>query len=163
MTIRAQLYNSQLQPLAAQEVSVTILDPEGQPVAVPDRLNSDGRGAGQFSVSFRPTRPGTYRISVPVPESPDVLQSVLEVVLPSLESLNPVQSVEVLTNLTKDTRGQYLPLAEIGKLPSLLNDESQPVVVDEQLRTLWDRQWLMYLSVGLLAFEWIMRRLWRLS
>lgn len=163
VTIRAQLYNAQLQPLAAQEVSITILDPDGQPVAVPDRLNSDGRGAGQFNVSFRPARPGTYRISVPVPESPDVLQTVLEVVLPSLESLNPVQSVEVLTNLTKDTRGQYLSLAEIGKLPSLLNDESQPVVVDEQLRTLWDRQWLMYLSVGLLAFEWIMRRLWRLS
>ena len=74
-----------------------------------------------------------------------------------------MQSVEVLSNLTKDTRGQYLPLAEISKLSSLLSDESQPVVVDEQLRTLWDRQWLMYLSIGLLAFEWIMRRLWRLS
>jgi len=37
------------------------------------------------------------------------------------------------------------------------------VIVDEQLRTLWDRQWLMYAATLLLAFEWAMRRVWRLS
>lgn len=161
--IRAQLYNAQLQPLSAQDVTVSILDPDGQPMSVPDRLTPDGRGLGQFTSNFRPTRPGLYRISVPVPESPDVLQAVLEVVLPSLESQNPTQSVEELTNLTKETQGQYLSIADIATLPSLLTDQSQPVVVDEQLRTLWDRTWLMYLTIGLLAFEWIMRRVWRLS
>jgi len=161
--IRAQLYNAQLQPLAAQDVSVNILDPDGQPLSVPDRLTPDGRGLGQFTSNFRPTRPGLYQISVPVPESSDVLRAVLEVVLPSLESQNPTQSVEALTNLTKETQGQYLAIADIGTLPSLLTDQSQPVVVDEQLRTLWDRAWLMYLTIGLLAFEWIMRRVWRLS
>jgi hypothetical protein len=54
-------------------------------------------------------------------------------------------------------------LAEISTLPSLLPDQSQPIIVDEQLRTLWDRGWLMFLLVMLLAFEWIMRRVWRLS
>ncbi len=161
--LRAQLYNAQLQPLAAQDVSVNILDPDGQPLSVPDRLTPDGRGAGQFTSNFRPTRPGIYQISVPVPESSDVLRAVLEVVLPSLESQNPTQSVDALTNLTKETQGQYLAMADIGTLPLLLTDQSQPVVVDEQLRTLWDRAWLMYLTIGLLAFEWIMRRVWRLS
>jgi hypothetical protein len=161
--IRAQLYNAQLQPLAAQDVSVNILDPDGQPLSVPDRLTPDGRGLGQFTTNFRPTRPGLYQISVPVPESSDILRAVLEVVLPSLESQNPTQSVEALTNLTKETQGQYLAIADIGTLPTLLTDQSQPVVVDEQLRTLWDRAWLMYLTIGLLAFEWIMRRVWRLS
>jgi hypothetical protein len=37
------------------------------------------------------------------------------------------------------------------------------VVVDERLQTLWDRGWILFLMVTLLAFEWILRRVWRLS
>lgn len=163
VTIRAQLYDAQLKPLSSDSVLLTITDPDGQTLTVPDRLNADGRGLGQFITNFRPSRPGLYRISVPVPESADVLNTVLDVVLPNLESQNPTQDVEELTQLTRDTQGRYLSLSEISTLPSLLPDQSQPIVVDEQLRTLWDRAWLMYAAATLLGFEWIMRRLWRLS
>ncbi len=163
VSIRAQLYDARLQPLSAESVPLTITDAEGRTMSIPDRLNADGRGAGQFVNSFRPPRSGAYRISVPVPESSDVLQTTIDVVLPNLESQNPTQNAELLTNLTKDTNGRYLSLSELSVLPSLLPDQSQPVVVDEQLRTLWDRSWLMALMVALLAFEWIFRRVWRLS
>jgi hypothetical protein len=92
-----------------------------------------------------------------------VLQTTIDVVVPNLEAQNPTQNVELLSNLTRDTQGRYLSLSEISTLPSLLPDQSQPIIVDEQLRTLWDRGWLMFLLVTLLAFEWIMRRVWRLS
>ena len=163
VSIRAQLYDSRLQPLITESVPLTIVDAEGRTLTVPDRLLGDSRGAGQYLASFRPPVPGIYRISVPVPESSDVLQASLDVVLPSLESQNPTLNTELLTNLTRDTQGRYLPVSELATLPTLLPDQSQPVVVDEQLRTLWDRRWLMFLMVGLLAFEWIMRRVWRLS
>jgi hypothetical protein len=157
------LYDARLQPLSAESVPLTISDSEGRTMSIPDRLIADGRGAGQFVNNFRPPRSGAYRISVPVPESSDVLQTTIDVVLPNLESQNPTQNAELLTSLTKDTTGRYLRLTDLGNLPSLLPDQSQPVVVDEQLRTLWDRSWLMMLMVGLLAFEWIARRVWRLS
>lgn len=157
VSIRAQLYDSRLQPLITESVPLTIVDAEGRTLTVPDRLLGDSRGAGQYLASFRPPVPGIYRISVPVPESSDVLQASLDVVLPSLESQNPTLNTELLTNLTRDTQGRYLPVSELATLPTLLPDQSQPVVVDEQLRTLWDRRWLMFLMVGLLAFEWIMR------
>ena len=163
VNVRAQLYDARLQPLITESVPLTIIDSEGRTLTVPDRLNSDNRGAGQYTVSFRPPEPGTYRLSVPVPESSDVLQASVDVVLPNLESQNPTQNVELLTNLTRETQGRYLAMSEIAMLPSLLPDHSQPVVVDEQLRTLWDRSWLLFLMVGLLAFEWIMRRVRRLS
>ena len=163
VSVRAQLYDSRLQPLITESVPLTIVDAEGRTLTVPDRLLGDSRGAGQYLASFRPPVPGIYRISVPVPESSDVLQASLDVVLPSLESQNPTLNTELLTNLTRDTQGRYLPVSELATLPTLLPDQSQPVVVDEQLRTLWDRRWLMFLMVGLLAFEWIMRRVWRLS
>ncbi len=163
VSVRAQLYDSRLQPLITESIPLTIVDNQGRTLTVPDRLNSDSRGAGQYTASFRPPEPGTYRLSVPVPESSDVLQASIDVVLPNLESQNPTQNVELLTNLTRETQGRYLPLTDLATLPTLLPDQSQPVVVDEQLRTLWDRRWLMFLMVGLLGFEWIMRRVWRLS
>jgi hypothetical protein len=163
VTIRAQLLNAQLQPLVVPDAAITITGPDGQTVQTPDRLTADSRSGGQYTAGFRPEQPGQYRITVPVPESSDVLQGLLEVVLPALESQVPVQDVAALTALTRETAGQYLPFAEISTLPALLKDQSQPIVVDEQLRTLWDRQWLMFAAVLLLAFEWAMRRVWRLS
>ena len=163
VSIRAQLYDARLQPLVMESVPLNIVDSEGRTISIPDRLNADGRGAGQYVNSFRPTRSGAYRISVPVPESSDMLQTTIDVVLPNLESQNPTQDVELLTNLTKETEGQYLSLSQLSTLPSLLPDQSQPVVVDERLQTLWDRGWILFLMVALLAFEWILRRVWRLS
>jgi hypothetical protein len=163
VSIRAQLYDARLQPLVTDSVPMSIVDTEGRTLNIPDRLNADGRGAGQYVNSLRPPRSGAYRISVPVPESSDVLQTTIDVVVPNLEAQNPTQNVELLSKLTQDTQGRYLSLAEISTLPSLLPDQSQPIIVDEQLRTLWDRSWLMLLLVMLLAFEWIMRRVWRLS
>jgi hypothetical protein len=149
--------------LITESVPLTIVDNQSRTLTVPDRLNSDSRGAGQYTASFRPPEPGTYRLSVPVPESSDVLQASIDVVLPNLESQNPTQNFELLTNLTRETQGRYLSITDLATLPTLLPDQSQPVVVDEQLRTLWDRRWLMFFMVGLLGFEWIMRRVWRLS
>jgi hypothetical protein len=163
VAIRAQLYNAALQPLTIDDVPLTITDPDGQPLAIPDRLNAGTRQPGQFQTSFRPAKPGLHRITVPIPESPDVLTATLEVIVPGLESENPVQDTEALTRLTRETQGRYLSLSEIGTLPALLPNQSQPVIVDEQLRTLWDRAPLMYAAILLLAIEWALRRVWRLS
>ncbi len=163
VTVRAQLYDARLQPLLAESVPLKIVNAEGRTLSIPDRLNADTHGAGRYITSFRPPAPGTWRLSVPVPESSDVLQATIDVVLPNLESQSPTLNEELLTNVTRDTQGRYLALSDLATLPSLLPDQSQAVVVDEQLRTLWDRGWLMFAIVALLAFEWIMRRVWRLS
>ena len=89
VSVRAQLYDARLQPLITESVPLTIVDNQGRTLTVPDRLNSDSRGAGKYTASFRPPEPGTYRLSVPVPESSDVLQASIDVVLPNLESQNP--------------------------------------------------------------------------
>ena len=72
--------------------------------------------------------------------------------------------MRLLKALTENTGGSYLSPEELGqRLPDLLPDRSEPVMVDEQLRTLWDRQWLMFVMIGLLGFEWALRRVVRLS
>jgi hypothetical protein len=164
VTVRAQLYDSRMQALQRESVPVSIVDAEGRPVSVPDSLRGDSRRPGQFVATFRPSRQGQYRVTVPVPESSDILQANIEVVLPNLESEDPSQNVAMLTKLTADTGGVYLSLGDLAaRLPELLPDRSEPVIVDEQLKTLWDRKWLMYLMAGLLALEWALRRVVRLS
>ena len=142
---------------------VSIIDDQGRPVSVPQVLRADPRRPGQFVNVFRPSRAGSYRISVPVPESSDVLQAGIEVVVPNLESEDPSQNVPLLTRVTEQTDGAYLSLANAAQLADLLPDSSEPIVVDEQTRTLWDRRWLMYLMVGLLGLEWALRRAVKLS
>jgi hypothetical protein len=164
VTIRAQLYDARLQPYQAESVPVSIVDANGRPASPPEFLRGESRRPGQFSGIFRPSRQGTYRVTVPIPESSEQLQANIEVVLPNLESDNPVQDVLLLEKLTENTGGQYLSLQDaVTRLVGLLPDRSEPVIVDEQLKTLWDRSWLMYLMIGLLGLEWLLRRVVRLS
>lgn len=164
VTIRAQMFDARMRPLQRDTVRVSIIDDQGRPVSIPQVLRADPRRPGQFVNVFRPSRAGSYRVSVPIPESSDLLQASVEVYVPNLESEDPSQNVALLTKVTEQTKGAYLPLAEsINRLPELLPDCSEPVVVDEQTRTLWDRQWLLYLIVGLLSAEWVLRRVVKLS
>jgi hypothetical protein len=66
--------------------------------------------------------------------------------------------------LARETGGKYLPLERAAaELPGLLPDRGERFAVDEQLRALWDQEWVLYLLVGLLGFEWVIRKLLRLA
>lgn len=164
LTIRAQLYDARMQPLQRESVPVAIADSNGRSVGMPNQLQPDSRRPGQYTATFRPGAAGEYKLTIPVPESSDVLSDSIQVSLPDLEAENPAQNVKLLTSLSAETGGRYLNLEQaIATLPDLLPDRSEPFVIDEQLKTLWDRSWLMYLIIGLLCVEWAIRKLVRLS
>ncbi len=164
LTVRAQLYDAQLQPLQRESVPISITDSSGKVMTTPNRLQPDSRRPGQYTTTFRPAAAGEYRLTIPVPESNDVLTESVLVSLPDLEAQNPAQDVKRLTSLTAETGGRYLSLDQaVATLPDLLPDRSEPLVIDEQLKTLWDRSWLMYLLIGLLCIEWALRKFLRLS
>jgi len=86
------------------------------------------------------------------------------VLLPKLEDESLSQDVRVLKELVRDTGGQYFALADAEEMiPPLLPDSTEEFLVDERLRTLWDREWVMYLLVGFLAAEWLTRKLMKLA
>lgn len=164
LTIRAQLYDARMQPLQRESVPMSITNSEGRTIAVPASLKPDSRRPGQYIATWRPGAAGEYKVTVPVPESSDILTENVQVSLPDLEADNPAQNVQLLTSLPAETGGRYLNLQQaMATLPDLLPDRSEPVVIDEQLRTLWDRSWVMYLIIGLLSVEWAIRKLVRLS
>lgn len=162
--IRTQLYDASLQPLEAESVPVTIIDPFGKPLLPERRLLRDRNRPGQFVGSFRAGLQGTWNIQLPIPESRDTLNQKIEVLLPNLEADRPAQNVGLLEELAQDTGGRYIALTDAEtQLADLLPDRSELVMIDERLRPLWDRQWVLFLLVGLFGIEWLTRKLLKLA
>jgi hypothetical protein len=163
--IRALLSDPQFQPLSVESVSLDIVDPVGKPFLPPLRLMADKQRPGQYVSDFRLSLPGTYRLELSIPESTDKLTEKLDVSLPNLETANARQNVQLLRSMAEETGGKYLPLDEQAaiELPRLLPNHGEEFLVDERLRTLWDRDWVLYLLVGLLSVEWLTRKLLKLA
>jgi hypothetical protein len=164
--VRANLLDPQLQPLDVASVELNVFDPHGLPLSEPRTLTRDRDRPGQYWADFRASLPGTYRILVR-PQLDDEKQNLsakIDVVLPNLEFDSPRQNAKLLADLARETGGKYLTLENAAaELPALLPDRGERFAVDEQLRALWDRQWVLYLLVGLLGVEWLTRKLLRLA
>ena len=163
--VRALLSDAQFQPLVAEVINCEIYDPAGRPQLPPLKLIPDRQRPGQFVGDFRLSLPGTYRLELLVPDSTDKLTEKLDVSLPNLETANARQNVQLLRAMADETGGAYLPLDEntAAALPKLLPNHGEEFLVDERLRTLWDRDWVLYVLVGLLAAEWLTRKLLKLA
>lgn len=162
--VRAQLTDPQFDPLLAESVLAEVFDPNGRPMIPPVRMQRDTNRSGQFVGSFRVSSPGVWRIDVPIPQSGDQLSEKIDVVLPNLETDNARQNAQLLRRIAEDTGGGYFPLSEAAaEVPKRLPNRGEEFQIDQQLRTLWDREWLMYLLIGLLSIEWLTRKLLKLA
>ena len=163
--VRALLSDAQFQPLTAESINCDIYDPSGRPLIPPMKLLPDRQRPGQFVGDFRLSLPGTYRLELTVPDSTDKLTEKLDVSLPNLETANARQNVQLLRAMADETGGAYLQLDEAtaAALPKLLPNHGEEFLVDERLRTLWDRDWVLYVLVGLLSAEWLTRKLLKLA
>jgi hypothetical protein len=162
--IRTRLLDAQFLPLVADAVTLDVVTPSGKPLVPSPRLRPDPGRAGEFVGDFRASLPGSYRLELTIPESTDRLTDELTVALPKLEDQDVRQNVTLLKDLVRDTGGEYLPISRVeAELPALLPARGEPFTIDERLRTLWDRSWVMYLLVALLSVEWLTRKLLKLA
>ncbi|MBM81741.1 MAG: hypothetical protein CMJ78_14270 [Planctomycetaceae bacterium] len=162
--VRAQLLNAEFEPLITDSVKMEVYDPNGKPFVPARTLFRDKNTTGQYVGDFRAGIPGPYRLELPVPESAEVAVKKIDVSLPDLETENPRQNAQLLRNLVQETGGAYLRLDEAAaEIPKRLPNQGEEFRVDQQVRTLWDRQWVMFALVGLLSIEWLTRKLLRLA
>jgi hypothetical protein len=162
--VRAQLTDPQFDPLESESVLAEVFDPDGRPMIPPVRMQRDSNRSGQFVGSFRVSSPGVWRIDVPIPQSGDQLSEKIDVVLPNLETDNARQNAQLLRLIAEDTGGAYFPLSEAAtEVPKRLPNRGEEFQIDQQLKTLWDREWLMFLLIGLLSIEWLTRKLLKLA
>jgi len=164
--VRVQLNTPQGDPLVAPGVTLHVSDPNGRALfPAGQELRSDAAQPGHYTANFRASLPGRYQIKVAVPGVEQALATTVEVTMPKLEQLNPQQNQALLSKIADETGGRYFTLEAAAEgLPRFFNTSAaQSVPVDERLRTLWDRLWLLYLMVGLLSVEWLTRKLLKLA
>lgn len=170
--VRANLLDAQLEPLDVDSIPVEIYDPDGRPLTPQPRLVRDENRPGQYTTDFRASAAGTYSVRVSVPASigssesgmEEVLSAKIDVVLPNLESDNPRQNAKLLSDLARGTGGEYFTLLSAEReLPGMLPNRSEQFLLDELLQALWDREWVLYLLVGLLSLEWLTRKILKLA
>ena len=162
--MRARVLDAKYEPLDIPTLPLEVYDPTGKPLTPPRQLRLDPSSPGTYVGDFRVSLPGTYKIELTLPDSRERVSDEIIVDLPKLEDENIRQNVRLLTDLVRDTGGKYLTIdtAE-AEIPGLLPDRGEQFYIPERLRTLWDRDWIMYLLVGVLSVEWLTRKLLKLA
>ena len=163
--IRANLLDQQFKELVAAHVDLEVVDPRGKRLVPPLQLQADKTRAGQFQGTLTANLPGRYRLELPIPDSNEQVVQYLQVEVPKLEFVKPEQDAAQLQRLaTAELGGKYLPFEAAEKeLASLLPDRSTTRIQFDVPRALWDRQWVLYLLIGLLSVEWLTRKLLKLA
>jgi hypothetical protein len=163
--VRTRLLDPQFKEYQAERVTMEVYDPTGKPLTPALSLLADKTRPGHFGGAFIAALPGTYKLELPIPESGDQLKGSVSVRLPNLEFDHPEQNEQLLRSLArKETGGAYVRLEDAAsELPALLPDRSTEKVRYDEPIPLWDRDWVMYLLVGLLSLEWLTRKLLKLA
>ncbi|MCA9213427.1 MAG: hypothetical protein KDB27_10205 [Planctomycetales bacterium] len=174
VSVRAVLSNAQFEPLAADKVAATIVQPNGlrQPLTLLPAKQEAREGV--FNGQFTALSDGNVVVELVVPESNnEVLKREIRVRVPQLEIEKPQRNDAELAALADTTRGKYfVGLAEAfddksdsslyAKLPVMDQQTYMPGTTDDafQQRLM---TWLLALITGALCLEWIIRRLSKLA
>jgi hypothetical protein len=146
--LEAQVLDATFQPSEQESVKMQLFDPEGNEVFPEPLLYPVPGRPGDYAGDFQAKELGWYTLRLPIPGTESYREESVQVVFPGLEDVDTEQSVAKLAELAKDTGGRYFPIDTAAtELPALLADKHKIVPVDQQIETLWDRQWVLYALV----------------
>ncbi len=147
-----------------QAVRVEVESPDGGRINV--NLEALRSKPGRFEGVYRPTRTGHFKGRLLPPGAISVEEDApmrpFDVRLPSVELQEPRADRATLEMLAKETGGELFTLAQIDDVIDRVDPIIETIPIDSSEEYLWDRQWVLFLFIGLLTFEWVLRRVMRL-
>jgi uncharacterized membrane protein len=156
----ANLLDDDYEPLIQPgfEIEVSALDVDGA-AGDPQRvtLRPDKSNPGLYEGYFSPPREGGYRVEANAADRPLSNSTEFQVADLRPELANTDMQIDHLLRITELSGGEVLSALEFQKLSDLLNNEPHTTTVRTD-RPLWDNSLAILLLVGLLGFEWILRR-----
>jgi von Willebrand factor type A domain len=172
VVVRAQLSNSQQQPLDVPKVTLQVVQPTGPAMSVP--LAADPVRKGMYTGQFTVTQEGEYHLELENPVAPnESLSKRLQVFMPKLEQEHPERNDKLLKELSDGSGGlMYIGTqAAFGPqsqrpLVGQLEDKTRETYVSGRKDRDWEEAWLHWLLAlicGCLCLEWLLRRLYRLA
>lgn len=149
-------------PSAEAAVEASITGPAGD--VAPISFQRDGSSVGKFRATFRPDRPGLYRVQVRASSGSSALGATerwIHVGGGDRELRDPRLNDGVLRRLAAESGGRYVPAGEVGDIAEWLESGAAPAGAPER-RELWHKPWVFFTLVALVALEWGLRRRWGL-
>ena len=156
----AHLLDDDYEPLTQPgfEIEVSALDADGAG-GDPQRvtLRPDASNPGLYEGYFSPPREGGYRVEANASDRSQSNSTEFQVADLRPELANTDMQIDHLRRIAELSGGEVLSALELQKLPALLNREPHTTTVSTD-RPLWDNSLVALVLVGLLGFEWILRR-----
>ena len=186
VTIRASLNDTQFQPLTAEEVTASILMPDGKRKPITLRRLQESARDGVYVNQLIAATEGDYRIELMIPDNErlEVLTRELRVRVPDVEIERPQRNDALLSELSRRTGGKYFVGVDQamrtndapGSVENATKGESflcSSILPQDQETYLpgtpdldFERRlmsWLLVLICGALCLEWLLRRLYKLA
>ncbi|MGH7161997.1 MAG: hypothetical protein ACREID_00830 [Planctomycetota bacterium] len=145
---------------ASQTRMLKLRTPEGVEQEVSLLAVPEEPPRGIYRAKFPAGSPGTYRLYAEPERDEERPEATFVVEETTIEMRDPLMDGRTLEEIAAASHGKVLTPA---RFLDLLKDEiiAPGGIVrsgERRTRDLWDRAWLLYAFVGLLAVEWILRR-----
>jgi hypothetical protein len=167
--VMLRVADAELQPAVAQEQPIFLRDQHG---TVEKRvLRAVPSEPGAYQASFTMAEPGAYSFLVFANQNKDDAVLAREDVLvkvPDKEMSESSQDAETLRRIAEQSRGadgtgRYVFLADADDLADDFEGrKTYESREDTRTRPVWDTSWSLFLLLGILAAEWILRKRARL-
>jgi hypothetical protein len=166
---RVTMEDAQGEDLKADSISMEYISPDEQLHTL--ALKGDAKKPGYFQGQFPVTRKGVYRLRVPIPDSDEALAKEIKVHIPDREKRADRLNIPLLAQISGQTGAgdPFLGMAaavNVATPTALVNrikDRTEVQPVEDTPQSLWDNKFTLWLVVGLLCLEWIIRRLCKLA
>jgi len=166
VSIEAKFLDEDFNPVSpdgpdGESRTVKLIEPDGKERELQLTADRTDPPEGLYRTSLTLDRPGTYRLVASLPGDTEPAKATFVIEETTLEMRDPLVDMRTLQGIAQASRGRVLSPAQFRRL---IEDRVVPpttiVRSGEATRTpLWDRSWVLWLFVALLAVEWIVRRL----
>jgi uncharacterized membrane protein len=158
VSVKLETRDAAFAPVTDAQVEATLTLPGGEPQPLALRP----AGAGEHAASVVAETPGLHRVHAEARRGAVLLGATeqwFQVGGNDPEFADPRLNEAFLRRLARRTGGQYVGAADIDRVLAAVTS-SVPQNAEPERRDLWHSPWTLLLVIGLLATEWVLRRLW---
>jgi uncharacterized membrane protein len=158
--VEARVLDEDFRPSSMPKQDVVWSDPEGKETHL-ELPMVPGR-SGVYRATLDAERLGAYRVWIENGGA-RVASADFDVVLPSLENQDPSPDPGLLREIAAVTGGKAVELEKMSDLLAQFpGGEERREPISSRLNDVWDRWGTLWIALGLLAAEWVLRKRWEL-
>ena len=163
ITVTSRLQDAAYNPLIAPKAEATLQVGSENPETVVLMPVSNQPGTFEATLTAKRTGRHSLRIRTAAAEAEgSTIETSFDVVLPSVETNQVWLDKPLLKELAETSGGKYFDIDQLDQLAAAVPDKTRQIEVREKPDPLWDVRGMMFLLVGLLGVEWLVRKRYKL-